>query len=129
MTSNRTTTWRARRRAALDDARHGVEASWERCFRDGRLIDLRSSLNSLPLLVQCAVRVHDRREGRGALVLGLGKRFVVVAVVQRLVLIFSSGGVLDAAGTLFDTPDAPLAHGERWTRIEWDPRPAERAWY
>jgi hypothetical protein len=114
-----------------------IEASWERGFRDGRLVDLRVALRSLPLIVQTAVRVHDRREGQ-ALVFGLDlagprghleRRVVVVARWQRCVLLFSARGVLDAAGRLRDAPSAPVDWGARWTRIDWDEAPHERDWY
>lgn len=114
-----------RSREVVGDARRCVETSWECGFRDGRLVDLRHAVRALPLLVQCAVRVHDRREGE-ALVFGLDlqgctgrteRRTVVVARCQACVLLFSPRGALDAAGVL-------LARG-----IAWDERPDEHDWY
>lgn len=119
------------------DGRRSVERSFERGFRTG-LTDLRGVLTGLPPLVRCAVRVHDRREPAGALVLGLdvvgarGKAerwSVVVARMQRLALVFGAEGVLETAGWLVPNPAAPVEPGQRWTHIEWAEDVECHDWY
>jgi hypothetical protein len=126
-----------RRRVEL--AKRLVELAWERGFSaKSGVVDLRLALRRLPLLVQCAVRVHDQREPRGARVFGLegmprraGETwpYLVVAPHQRLVLLFSSRGALDAAGELVAAPAGPVEPGARWTSVRWASSPAERDWY
>ncbi|GMU60779.1 MAG: hypothetical protein AMXMBFR34_25420 [Myxococcaceae bacterium] len=126
-----------RSREVLADGRHLVEG-WLRRSCDGGLVDLRGQVRALPLLVRCAVRVHDGREPGGARVLGLSltgtsglteRWSVVVAAAQRVVLLFGSRGALEAAGHLVVA--APEAHGPaaRWTRVEWAADPGARDWY
>lgn len=126
------------RRALIQGCQARVEAAWERDFRDGSLVDLRPALRGLPLLVQCAVRVHDRREIHGAQLLGLDapgpegrtQRWpVLVARAQRLVLLFSKTGALDAAGRLVPSPSRPVSFGEKWTRIDWASDVTRHDWY
>lgn len=126
-----------RSRDVRADGRRAIEASFERGFRVG-LADLRGVLRGLPLLVRCAVRVHDRREPGGAQVLGvdvigstgLAERWlVVVAASQRVVLLFSASGGLEAAGRLVPHPSAPITPGARWTRIEWADDLDAHDWY
>ena len=114
-----------------------VERAYERQFAVGPLCDARWRLPQLPMLVRCAVRVHDRREPRGALVFSmpvLGKRgpeerYVVFALRQARVLLFSPTGGLDAAGTLVGAPRVPVDVGQRWTHIDWATNLATRDWY
>lgn len=116
--------------------KRSVEWCYEHSFTSG-MRDARGRLRELPVLVQCAVRVHDRREPRGALIFALGvegkqgpeERYVVVAQRQRRVLIFSSRGGLDAAGTLVPSPSAPVVSGQRWTHIEWCSDLSSIDWY
>lgn len=119
------------------DGRRSVEGAFERGFRTG-LSDLRGVLKGLPPLVRCAVRVHDRREPAGALVLGLdvvGSRgtaerwSVVVARTQRLALVFGAEGGLETAGWLVPNPPAPIAPGQQWSRIEWAEDLENHDWY
>lgn len=119
------------------DCRRLLEAAFERGFRVG-VTDLRSAVSALPPLVRCAVRVHDRREARGALVLGVDvvgaagrvERWpAVVARTQRLMLLFGPRGALEDAGSLKPHPSAPILPGARWTHIDWAPRLDERDWY
>lgn len=127
-----------RRHHAIRECLTHLEAAWERQFKDPRLVDLRPSVRQLPLLVQCALRVHDRREANGASILGLDspgpegrpQRWpVLVARVQRLVLLFSRSGALDAAGRLVPSPSRPISPGERWTRIDWASDVTRTNWY
>ena len=127
-----------RRQHAVRECLTQLENAWERQFKHPQLVDLRASVRHLPLLVQCAVRVHDKREANGALILGLdapgpeGRRQcwpVLVARVQRLVLLFSRTGALDAAGRLVPSPSRPIAPGERWTRIDWASDVTRTNWY
>jgi hypothetical protein len=114
-----------RRRVEL--AKRLVELAWERGFSaKSGVVDLRLALRRLPLLVQCAVRVHDQREPRGARETW---PYLVVAPHQRLVLLFSSRGALDAAGELVAAPAGPVEPGARWTSVRWASSPAERDWY
>ena len=115
-----------------------IEASWERNFKDGSLTDLRSAVRSLPLVVQCAARIHDKREAGGSLLFGVDgpalfggveRRFALVARQQLKVLLFSPTGVLDVAGELIDCPSAPIHPGQRWTRIVWEGPPFSRDWF
>lgn len=115
-----------RSRVVIDDACRCVERAWENGFRDARLVDLRFAVRTLPLLVQCAVRVHDRREGQ-ALVFGLDlpgmsgrteRHTVLIARCQKWVLLFSPRGALDAAGVLLAS-----------SSIDWDDAPHEHDWY
>ncbi|MGV3620003.1 MAG: hypothetical protein ACO1OB_04250 [Archangium sp.] len=115
-----------------------LEVAYERQFKHPSLVDLRGVLRELPLLVQCATRVHDKREAGGAIVLGLDapgpegrmQRWpVLIARVQRLVLLFSRTGALDAAGRLIPSPSRPIAPGERWTRIDWASDVTRNNWY
>lgn len=127
-----------RRQHAVRECLARLEAAWERQFKHAGLVDLRASLRELPLLVQCAVRVHDKREANGALIFGLdapgpeGQRQcwpVLVARVQRVVLLFSRTGALDAAGRLVPSPSRPITPGERWTRIDWASDVTRNDWY
>lgn len=107
-----------------------LEAAYERGFRD--VISLQPRLRSLPLLVRCAIRVHQQRETRPVLVFTLDEdsgRTVVVAQGQGVVLLFSRHGALDAAGDLIEAPDAPVFLGEASTHIEWTDDVGRHDWY
>jgi hypothetical protein len=122
----------------LTDCKRRIQESFERGFRCG-LVDVKGAVGTLPLLVRCAARVHERRECQGGLLLlgldvagadgRLERRTVVVAQGQLLVLLFSRQGVLDAAGDLVPHPSAPVAFGARWTRIDWAADVTLRDWY
>lgn len=114
-------------RIVLAEAQRLVVELLANDFLHGRCVDLLAAVSSLPLLVQTAVRVHQRREGESVSVLGIDvvgvtarmeRRVVLVAPRQRAVLIFSPHGVLDAAGTLRSRAE-----------IEWDPHVTEHDWY
>lgn len=113
--------------SVLAEAQRKVERLLAHGCRDGTGVDLQAALRALPLLVQTAVRVHQRREGRGVLVWGLDvvgvsgrieRRVVVVAPKSGAVLLFSVKGVLDAAGWVSEQAE-----------VEWDPLVAEHDWY
>lgn len=132
------TTRPPRRQHAVHECITRLELAWERHFKHPSLVDLRASVRHLPLLVQCALRVHDKREATGALILGLDAPGpegrpqswpVLVAPVQQLVLLFSRTGALDAAGRLIPSPPRPIAPGERWTRIDWASDVTRTNWY
>lgn len=109
-----------------------IEVVFERGFRGPGLVDLQPTLRSLPLLVQCAYRVHAQREAHRPLIFSFAlepTRAVIVALGQQLVLVFSRGGVLAAAGDLVMAPDRPVAPGARWTRIDWAADVTKRDWY
>lgn len=114
-------------RTVLAEAQQLVEQVLAKGFIDGPCVDLLAVVPSLPLLVQTAVRVHQRREGDAVCVWGIDvvgvlgrmeRRAVLVAPTQRAVLIFSPRGVLDAAGTF-----------HRRSGVEWDPHVTEHDWY
>lgn len=99
-----------------------VEAASAHDLRN--VFSLHDQRGSLPLLVRCAVRVHQQRETRPVLVFALereGGLKVVVAQDQGVVLIFSRLGGLDAPTALFP--------GDTWTRIEWTGDVTRRDWY
>ncbi|MFT3711575.1 MAG: hypothetical protein QM817_28395 [Archangium sp.] len=115
-----------RSREVVNEACACIERSWQHGFRDTRFVDLRHVVRTLPLIVQCAVRVHDKREGQ-AMVLGLDlpgtsgrveRHTVLIARCQQCVLLFSPRGALDAAGN--------LCAGQV---IDWDDKPHEHDWY
>ncbi len=112
----------------LLECRARVEKAARRGFRDDSLVNLRSDVRRLPLLVQCALRVHDRREPPGALILGVDPpearertqwRSVIVAPSQRVVLLFSPSGTLDAAGTLLSAGEPRIAWASDLGRHDW----------
>lgn len=116
------------RSALVLECRARVEKAARRGFRDDSLVNLRNDARRLPLLVQCALRVHDRREPHGAMIFGVDPpearertqwRSVIVAPSQRVVLLFSASGALDAAGTLLGAGAPRVAWASDLTRHDW----------
>ncbi len=122
---------RLSRHAVLARCQAHIEAAWAHGLHL-LLADVKACAREQPLLVQCALRIHDRREHGRAMLLALHStapggrvesRPVLIAPEQQLVLLFSAEGVLDAAGVLVEADAATAPY------IAWARDVASRDWY